>query len=137
MGLYLCAFDGDEEIDGVEVGSYADFNFFRDAVVAVVEEGNRGSKCPTLQNHHDSDGQWSLEEAASLIRELELIGKGLSEKPPVEFNSPWKKTVAASIGLLPRNLLECFFDVDGEPLVDRLRGLAEKSLNREAPILFQ
>lgn len=137
MGLYLCAFDRDEEIDGVEVGSYADFNFFRDAVVAAVEEGNRGSKCPTLQNHHDSDGRWSPEDAASLIRELELIDKGLSESPPVEFNSPWKKKVAASIGLVPRNLLECFFDVDGEPLVDRLRGLAEKSRNRDVPILFQ
>ena len=39
VGLYLCAFIDDEEIEGVEVGSYADFNCFREAVVAVVEDG--------------------------------------------------------------------------------------------------
>lgn len=137
MGLYLCAFDGDEEIDGVEVGSYADFNFFRDAVVAAVEDSKRGSRCPMLVNHHDSDGEWSPEEAARLIVELDLIQKALSELPPVEFNSPWKEKVAASIGLKPKSLLDCFFDVDGEPLVDRLRGLAEKGVQRAIPILFQ
>lgn len=137
MGLYLCAFDGGEELDGVEVGSYADFNFFRDAVTAVVESGNRGSACPVLINHHDSDGEWSPEEAACLINELEVIRKGMSEAPPVEFNSPWKKELATSIGLRPNNLFECFFDVDGESLVYRLRGLAEKSVERQVPILFQ
>ncbi|GGA15880.1 MULTISPECIES: Imm70 family immunity protein [Dyella] len=137
MGLYLCAFDGDEEIDGVEVGSYADFNFFRDAVIAAVEEGERGSRCPTLVSHHDSDGEWSPEEASRLIGEFDLIGKALSELPPVEFNSPWKGKVASSLGLKPKSLLDCFFDVDGEPLVDRLRGLAEKSIRKGVPILFQ
>jgi hypothetical protein len=137
MGLYLCAFDGDEEIDGVEIGSYADFNFFRDAVVAAVEEGKRGTKCPTLVNHHDSDGEWSPKEASLLIAELELVGDALSALPPVEFNSAWKNKVASAQGLKPNNLLECFFDVDGEPLVDRLRGLAEKSVQRDVPILFQ
>jgi Immunity protein 70 len=137
MGLYLCAFDGDEEIDGVEIGSYADFNFFRDAVVAAVEEGKRGSRCPTLVDHHDSDGEWSPEETSRLIGELDLIRRALSEQPPVEFNSPWKRKVAASLGLTPETLLDCFFDVDGEPLVERLRGLAEKSAQRGVPILFQ
>jgi immunity protein 70 of polymorphic toxin system len=137
MGLYLCAFDGDEEVDGVEVGSYADFNFFRDAVVAAVENGKRGSRCPTLQNHHDSDGEWSPKEASSLIHELDLIGEELSRKPPVEFNSDWKKLVATKQGLTPKNLLDCFFDVDGEPLVDRFRGLAETSVQKGIPILFQ
>ncbi|MBB6249427.1 Imm70 family immunity protein [Rhodanobacter sp. A1T4] len=137
MGLYLCAFDGAEEIDGVEVGAYADFNFFRDAVVAAVENGQRGSQCPVLVEHHDSDGEWSSDESLRLIVELDLIGKALRELPPVEFNSAWKKKVATALGLKPRNLLDCFFDVDGEPLVDRLRGLAEKSVQRGAPILFQ
>jgi hypothetical protein len=80
MGLYLCAFDGEDELEGVEVGSYADFNFLRDAVVAVVEDGKRGSRCPVLQNHHDSDGEWSPEEAARLLREFDLIEAALEEK---------------------------------------------------------
>jgi hypothetical protein len=137
MGLYLCAFDDDEEVDGVEIGSYEDFNVFRNAVLAAVENGKHGSRCPVLQNHHDSDGEWTPEEAARLIEELDLVKKEFSGKPPVEFNSEWKKKVAASLGLTPKNLLECFFDVDGEPLVTRIRRLAEKSVERDIPILFQ
>jgi len=29
MGLYLCIFDGDEDVDGVDVGAYADPGFRR------------------------------------------------------------------------------------------------------------
>ncbi|WP_082190401.1 Imm70 family immunity protein [Frateuria defendens] len=137
MGLYLCIFDGEEEIDGVEVGSYADFNFFRDAVVAAVEGGQRGSRCPTLVNHHDSDGEWLPDAALQLIGELDLIAAVFSEEPPLELDSLWKKKVATAVGLVPKNLLDCFFDIDGEPLLGRLRGLAEQSVKKKVPILFQ
>ena len=33
MGLYLCIFDGEEDVNGVEIGSYADYNALRDYVV--------------------------------------------------------------------------------------------------------
>ena len=137
MGLYLCIFDGDVEIDGVEVGSYADFNFFRDTVAASVENGERGSRCPILLNHHDSDGEWSPREAEQLIDEFDLIKTVLMTKASVEFNSLWKKKVALACGLKPKNLLDCFFDIDGEPLLDRLRRLAEKSVQKKSSILFQ
>jgi hypothetical protein len=137
MGLYLCVFKDDKEIEGVEVGSYADFNFFRDAVVATVEEGHAGSVCPVLINHSDCDGEWSASDASALLTELNVIEKVLSEHPPVEFNSPWKKEVAKTLGIKPQNLLHCFFDVDGEPLVGRLRELAEASMQAKSPILFQ
>jgi hypothetical protein len=137
MGLYLCVFEGDKELDGVEVGSYADFNFFRDAVVSVVEDGQLGSKCPTLVNHPDSDGEWTSDEASQLLDELDVIKEALGKVPPVEFNSPWKKGVAKTMGIVPKSFLDCFFDVDGEPLLDRLRGLAEQSVRKNVPILFQ
>lgn len=138
MGLYLCAFDhADNELDGVEVGSYADFNFFRDAVAAAVESGQAGSLCPVLQNHPDSEGEWSVDEAKLLIKELDLIESTLVNYPPTEFNSAWKGEVAKLSGIAPTNLLDCFFDVDGESLVSRLRGLAEISVKHNAPILFQ
>lgn len=137
MGLYLCVFDGDQEVEGVEVGPYADFNFFRTTVVAAVENGQLGSRCPTLTTHPDSDGEWSHAEASQLLGELDLIEEQLSEKPPIELDSPWKKRVAKAAGFTPKNLLDCFFDVDGEPLVRRLRGLAEKSAQKRLPILFQ
>jgi hypothetical protein len=137
MGLYLCVFDGDEEVEGVEVGPYADFNFFRETVVSVVEQGQLGSRCPVLTTHHDSDGEWSPDEASQLLQEFDLIEKELSGKPPVDLGSSWKKAVAKKTGVAPPNLLDCFFDVDGEPLVLRLRGLAEKSVQKRLPILFQ
>jgi hypothetical protein len=137
MGLYLCVFDGDEEIEGVEVGPYADFNFFRETVVSVVEQGQLGSSCPTLTTHPDSDGEWSPSQASQLLQEFDLIENELSKRPPVELDSSWKKEVAKRVGVAPRNLLACFFDVDGEPLVLRLRGLAEKSVQMGLPILFQ
>ena len=137
MGLYLCVFDNDNELDGVEVGSYADFNFFRDAVVRVVEGGQLGSKCPTLVSHADSDGEWTSDEVAQLLHELDVIKEAFGKMPPVEFNSSWKMGVAKTMGIVPKSLLDCFFDVDGEPLLDRLRGLAEQSVRKNVPILFQ
>ena len=40
MGLYLCVFDEDEELEGVEVGSYSDFEFFRSSVTELLEQGS-------------------------------------------------------------------------------------------------
>src|SRR5450432_4012018 len=137
MGLYLCVFEGEKEVDGVEVGSYSDFDLFRDAVIATLEKGSAGSVCPTLINHSDCDGEWSASEAANLVSELNLIEKALKDLPPAEFNSPWKAEVAKTFGIKPDNLLQCFFDVDGEPLIDRLRELARLSQRLNSPILFQ
>ncbi|QYG08027.1 Imm70 family immunity protein [Janthinobacterium sp. PAMC25594] len=137
MGLYLCVFDGDEELEGVEVGSYADFNFFRDAVAATVETGTVGTVCPVLNTHSDSDGEWTSQEAERLLAELMQIAEVLCCYPPVEFNSEWKKEVAKTFGLCPQTLLDCFFDIDGESLVARLKQLAQISISSGQPILFQ
>ena len=137
MGLYLCVFDGDRELEGVEVGSYADFGFLRQTVLSEVEHGTFASKCPVLMNHSDSDGEWPPAQAAQLIQELDLIESELRKKPPVDFNSDWKKQVARKSGIVPKNLAECFFDVDGEPLIERMRHLAKTSAEAGKPILFQ
>lgn len=137
MGLYLCVFEDGEELEGVEIGSYADFNFFRDAITVTLEQGKAGSVCPTLINHHDCDGSWSPEDCAALVEELKQAEQPLMRYPPVEFNSPWKRQVAKLLGISPKSLAECFFDVDGEPLIARLRQLAEISKERNVPVLFQ
>ncbi|ESW89444.1 MULTISPECIES: Imm70 family immunity protein [unclassified Mesorhizobium] len=137
MGLYLAVFDGDEELDGVEVGSYADFETFRSKVATHVEQGVAGSRCPTLMVHSDSDGQWSPEEAALLQAELLLITDSFLKLPPEPLGDGWKPEVAQMFGLRPNSLYDCFFDVDGEPLLDRLIGLAQLSTQRNLPILFQ
>ena len=42
-----------------------------------------------------------------------------------------------TMGLQPANLYEYFFDVDGEPLLDRLLKLAKLSIQTGRPIVFQ
>lgn len=137
MGLYLCIFDGDQEIDGVEVGQYDDFGKFRDCVVRELEKGSPGSKFATLILHSDSDGEWSPAEAKKLESELAEISAEFRRRPPIAITSEWRKRVAKISGLQIRNLYDCFFDVDGEPLLERLIGMAQLSQKRELPILFQ
>lgn len=138
MGLYLCVFDETgNELEGVEVGSYADFNFFRDAVTATVENGSSGATCPTLIGHKDSDGEWSSEESSQLLVELNKIADIFSRHPPIKFNSEWKCQVAKLVGIKPSTLAECFFDVDGEPLIERLQQLAKVSVGSGQSIIFQ
>jgi hypothetical protein len=137
MGLYLTVFEGDDEIEGLEVGSYEDFEFFRETVTSVVEGGVAGSVCPTLILHSDCDGVWEQDEAQVLLQELDVIEREFRSAAPVDFNSDWKHEVAQTFGIKPSNLLECFFDVDGESLVARLRQLAAAAVARGVPILFQ
>jgi hypothetical protein len=137
MGLYLCIFDGDEEVDGVEVGPYADFHTLRDCIVRELEGGIAGSKFPSLILHSDCDGEWSPSEAGELEKELMIIGNEFRRLPPIPIGSDWKKWVVKNIGLQTNNLYDCFFDVDGEPLLDRLINLAKLSQTRNLPILFQ
>jgi len=70
MGLYLCIFDGDEDVDGVEVGAYADYNALRDYIVRDLEAGKVGSRFPTFILHSDCDGEWSVAECQMLQGEL-------------------------------------------------------------------
>jgi len=138
MGLYLAVFDDTgDEISGVEVGTYADFSAFRTAVVRKLEDGTPGSQYPTLILHSDCDGQWTPSEAAALEKELEIISAHFREIPPIPLSADWQKEVAKTFGIRPASLYDCFFDVDGEPLLERLIGLAKLSQTRNLPILFQ
>ena|SRR5215813_14142894 len=137
MGLYLGIFDEDEEIDGVEIGPYSDFNAFRDCVTRELEDGHAGSKFPALILHSDNEGQWSPREAAQLEKELTVIGEEFRRRPPIALGSVWQKQAVERRGLHINRLYDCFFDVDGNPLLERLIGLARLSQQRNQPILFQ
>ncbi|MCK8500174.1 MULTISPECIES: Imm70 family immunity protein [Myxococcus] len=137
MGLYLCVFEDEEELEGVEVGSYADFGELRDYVTRELEGGMQGSRFPTLILHSDCDGEWSAAECQTLRDELTTIATELSARPVVAFNSEWQRNVAKSIGLVPKNAFESFIDVDGEFLLERLRWLADFAYRQQLPILFQ
>jgi YD repeat-containing protein len=137
QGLYLCIFDGDEDVDGVDVGAYSDYNALRDVVVRQLEAGKPGSKFPTLINHSDCDGEWSVADCEKLQVEPAEIATTLKARPPFRFLSEWQTALARSIGLSPRNAFESFIDVDGEFLLERLQNLVQSALDRRLPILFQ
>lgn len=137
MSLYLAVFEDSRELDGVEIGSYGDYDDFLDLVTGLIENGVPGSQCPTLVNHSDCQGEWTPAQAALLEKELEAVAAQFRSLPPADLESEWKKRVAAERGLRIETLYDCFFDVDGEPLIDRLIGLCKLSQARNTPILFQ
>lgn len=137
MGLYLCVFEGDDEIDGVEVGPYADFDRLRKYVTKELEGGQSGSRFPTFILHSDCDGEWSVGECAKLEIELSAIEEDMRKLPPVEFVSDWQSDVAKSHGLSPANAVESFIDVDGETVLERIHRLVRLALGRGPTILFQ
>jgi len=137
MGLYLCVFDGDEEVEGIDLGSYEDFGRFRDAVRDHLEHGKPGSRYPVLMRHSDRDGAWTPDEARVLHDELEGISQAFLRKQPLQFWAVWQRQLAAERGLSPNNLYESFIDVDGEPLIARLMALCLLAQDRQLPILFQ
>jgi len=116
MGLYLCIFDGEEELDGVDLGSYEDFGRFRDAVRDRVEDGKPGSRYPTLMCYSDGDDEWTPKEAQFLQQELNEISEAFCRMRPIEYWTDWQRQLATERALNPKNLYECFIDVDGEPL---------------------
>ena len=85
-----------------------------------LEPSGWGSRFPVLMQHPDSDGAWPPAEAVGLEQELLAIRDGLARLAPVPFAAGWQQEVARQVGLRPASLLECFIDVDGEPLVERL-----------------
>ncbi len=137
MSLYLCIFSGEDEIDGIEVGSYSDFRFFRDSVLQKLENGVIGSRFPVLMLHSDCEGTWSVREAVLLQEELKEIAKSFKTMPAENYHSEWQQKLAKYQDLRPENLYECFIDVDGEILIERLLGLCQLSIQVKEPILFQ
>jgi hypothetical protein len=137
MGLYLCVFEGDDEIEGVEVGSYSDFEWFRGLVAEKLEGGVVGSRFPVLMLHADSDGEWSINQCAGLRAELLEVSQEFRRLPACPFPSGWQKSVLRSLGLTPSSLYESIIDVDGECLLQRLVGLCDKALEKGQPVLFQ
>ncbi len=137
MGLYLTIFDKDKELEGIEIGSYSDLEKFKILIAKTIENGKFGSKYPVFMLHNDSDGEWSAQEAVALEKELVEIQSKFKKLPPFMYKNCWQELVIKSMRLKTRNLQDCFFDIDGEPLFDRLIALTRLSQRTRLPILFQ
>jgi hypothetical protein len=137
MSLYLCLFISGAEADGIDAGSYGDFNRLRHYISRELENGRPGSLFPNLILHSDCEGEWSPGDCAALRYELARIIEAMRERPAEDFPQGWQVALAGTLGLRPRNALESFIDVDGEPILLRLLGLVETALSAGEPILFQ
>ena len=137
MGLYLTIFREDVELEGVEIGSYSDFEHLRLNVQKYVEEGKWGSRCPVFMLHEDSDGHWTHKEAKKLEKELRKISRCFEVSPALIFENGWQKELIEAQGIETYSLKDCFFDVDGHPLFKRLEELVKLSQKTKLPILFQ
>jgi hypothetical protein len=67
-----------------------------------------------------------------LEADLLTIAGEFARLPAVPFPQGWQQTVAKQLGLQPESLLQCFIDVDGEPLVERLVGLCREAQRKRA-----
>jgi hypothetical protein len=138
LGLYLCIFaseDFDDELDGIDIGSYEDFHEFRQAVCDNVEDGKWGSTCPVLMTHSDCDGMWGHDVGEDLTEELARIQDRFRQLPP-RVAEGWQYEAFRMYGQ-PASLADYFIDVDGEPLIERMSALAVLASQRGRPISFQ
>jgi hypothetical protein len=130
VSLYLCVFAGEQEMEGVEVGPYSDYNALREYIVRELEGGVAGSLFPVFILHSDCDGEWSVEDCRKLYLELPAIGAAMKARPPASRGG-------SGTAIHPHNAFESFVDVDGQFLLDRLFDLVEVALQKGRPILFQ
>lgn len=101
MGLCLCVLDKDpgdgeepEEIAECDVGHSSDFGCFRDSIARHLD----ASSYPTLMEHSDCDGEWSLPEIPLLEQELREIGAAFQKLPPEEPNGAFEHTAESRMG---------------------------------------
>jgi Immunity protein 70 len=134
--LYIPGPD-DDELDAVDFGSYGDFGRFRDAVAGHLEPLGWGTRFPVLMFHVDDDGVWTPTEAADLERELLTIDAEFAQLPPEPLPAGWQTRLATEFDLVPAALNECFFDVNGDPVLERMVGLCRLAVRENVPIIFQ
>jgi len=137
MGLYLCAFIDNEEMDGIEIGSYEYFGIFRDYVNILIENCEPGSVCPKLIMHSDCDGEWSTQECKDLLKELSVIRDVFKKTDPQDAPIEMKKDLFNHYKIKPNSLYDCFIDVDGKNMIERLAQLCLDVIAAETKILFQ
>jgi hypothetical protein len=87
--------------------------------------------------HSACDGSWSPDDCSVLGEALQTIQSEFKRLPPIQALGEWQTSVVKSLGVTIQNLDDCFFDVDGESLTERLIGLARLAHQRREPVLFQ
>src|SRR5262249_6784138 len=92
------------------------------------------SSYPTLMQHSDCDGEWSLTEIPLLEQELREIAAAFQKLPPEEPNGAFEHTAENRMGA--ESLYDCFHNVDGENLFEAILGLCAVAREHKRPITF-
>jgi hypothetical protein len=137
MGLCLYVFGADagddddpEEIAECNVGHYSDFGCFRDTIARHLD----AERYPTLMQHSDCDGEWTLTEISLLEQELREIVAAFQKLPPEEPSGAFEHTAEYRAGA--KSLYDCFHNVDGENLFESILELCAVAREHERPITF-
>lgn len=73
MSLYLCIFIDTIEAQGLDMGSYSEFNAFRTKLLQVKAYSRTPYSLKTLLYHSDCEGEWTPKECKKLIFELNYV----------------------------------------------------------------
>jgi hypothetical protein len=136
MGLCLHVFgprsdeDEPEELAECDVGHYSDFACFRDTIARKLP----GDRFPTLMDHSDCDGEWTLAEIPALEREIRKIASKFKSLPAEHLHNAFEHTAEYRVGA--ESLYECFYNVSGENLFEALLGLCSIARKHDRPITF-
>jgi len=137
MGLCLHVFGPDtddreepQEIAECDVGHYSDFGCLRRTIAQHLDS----RQYPTLLEHSDCDGEWTVAEIPPLERELREIGRAFKKLPPEEPQGAFEYTTEYRAGA--RSLYDCFHNVSGENLFKALLGLCTVAREHKRPITF-
>ena len=138
MSLYLCAFSFNDEIEeeefGVEVGSYEYFGTFRDYIRKNIKNGDNNL---LLLKHSDCDGIVEPFESKKIINELKKIKKVLKKIQPEKNVIELRENIISQDINMYQSLYDCFTDVDGVNLIDRLMELFQYSAKNKLDVFFQ
>ena len=137
MGLCLYVLSADpgddedpEELAECNVGHYSDFGCFRDTIVRKL----KAARFPTLIQHSDCDGVWTLSEIPALERELTEIAEQFKLLPPEKPVKAFEHTAEFREGAA--SLYDCFHNVNGENLFESLLSLCAVAREHQRPITF-
>ncbi|MFM9959015.1 MAG: Imm70 family immunity protein [Phycisphaerales bacterium] len=137
MGLCLHVFSDDfddendpEEIAECDIGPYSDFGCFRNTIAAHLD----ARRYPTLMEHSDCEGEWTLASIPTLERELREIGERFKKLPAKLPEGAFEHTAEDRVGA--RSLYECFHSVNGENLFEAILELCAVAKEHRRPITF-
>jgi hypothetical protein len=132
--MYLCIRGDDgQELAGFEIGSYADFECFREVILRHIPDALE--HFPLLMQHSECDGEWSTDELEALKDELAEISRRFRLLPAEHLHDAFEET--AHCREHAHTLYDCFHNLDEENLFEALDNLCDQAIDMDRPIALK